>query len=149
MGVLYGLFGASNVDMSARAFRYGYCQCTWQSWCWEHNRDCWACASAWSAGFAQGEAAAAAPVAQEEARLLALMAQWEADLEQAEGVAAAAAAQEEARADKKAAKKADKKAKKKSKAEGSGGGEAEKKFKTSGSDGGSEGSDAHALLIGT
>ena len=119
MGVLYGLSGPSNVDMSARAYRYGYCRCAWQSWCWQHNRDCWACAFAWSDGFAKGVLAARAA----EARVQELYAKWEAELNQAEAAAAAAAAQEELRE----ARAGKKKAKNKSKAGSSGGGQAEKK----------------------
>ena len=143
MCVLYGLLGPSNADMSARAFQYGYCQCAWQSWCWQRNRDCWACAAAWSAGFAQGEAAAAAAAAaaaqraaqqrqrrqREEAEAAAaaqrargevqeLLAQWEADLNMAEAAAAstaASAAREQARAENQTNLMAVRKANKKSK----------------------------------
>jgi hypothetical protein len=152
MCVLYGLPGPSNVDMSARSFQYGYCQCAWQSWCWQHNRDCWPCASVWSAGFAQGEAAAAAAqrasvgaarqqqdsveVQQQDSSSIdeELVNQWEADLNLSEAArdadAAEAAAQEKAEQEhkrKQEHKKADKKVNKKSKAEGSGGGAAQKK----------------------
>ena len=123
MGVLYGLSGPSNVDMSARAYRYGYCRCAWQSWCWQHNRDCWACAFAWSDGFALGVLAAASEAAQSEARVQELYAKWEAELNQAEAAAAAAAQEEELRE----ARAGKKKAKNKSKAGSSGGGQAEKK----------------------
>ena len=129
-------------------FRHGYCQCAWRSWCAHHNRDCWACAAAWSAGFAQGEYTATASFAQELETFQECHAQWEADLNQAEAAAAAAAAQEEARAEKKAAKKAEKKAKKKSKAEGSRGGQAAKKSKASGSDGCNADKKSEADVIG-
>ena len=130
-------------------FRHGYCQCAWRSWCAHHNRDCWACAAAWSAGFAQGESTAKASFAQELETFQECHAQWEADLNQAEAAAAAAAAaQEEARAEKKAAKKADKKAKKKSNQEGSRGGQAAKKSKASGSDGCNADKKSEADVIG-
>ena len=98
-----------------------YCQCAWQSWCWRHNRDCWACKAALSAGPAQYKEAlqvlrvCASRLCVEEQELLA---QWEADLNLSEAAAAAeAAAQEEARAEKKAEKKAAKKADKKAQKE--------------------------------
>ena len=140
MCVLYGLLGPSNVDMSARALQYGYCQCAWQTWCWEKNRDCWACASAWSAGFAQGEAASAAAAAAAAQRAIGdeaeaaaaqeeMLAQWEADLNLAEAAAAASAAREEARAEETQEKARLRRLRKRSesKSEGSGGGAAQKK----------------------
>jgi len=92
----------------------------------QHNRDCWACKAAWSAGYAQSKVAEAARAArarvarveQDSVEEQELLAQWEADLNLSEAAAAAeAAAQEEARAEKKAEKKAAKKADKKAQKE--------------------------------
>ena len=156
MCVLCGLPGPSNVDMmSAPSFQYGYCQCAWQSWCWQHNRDCWPCASVWSAGFAQGEAAEAEAAAAARASVEALspkqdalspkqdsvemhqrdrsfsmdeemINQYEADLLQFETSRDADAAEAAARKEARAEKKAAKKAAKK----------ADKKSKAEGSGGG-------------
>ena len=76
----------------------------------QHNRDCWACKAAWSAGYAQSKVAEAARAArarvarveQDSVEEQELLAQWEADLNLSEAAAAAAAARDEARAEKKA-----------------------------------------------
>jgi hypothetical protein len=33
----------------------GYCRCSWQDWCFEHNKDCHACWQAWNDGRAWAE----------------------------------------------------------------------------------------------
>ena len=98
---------------------YGYCQCSWRSFCWQHNVDCWPCTSVWSAGFQAGTAAAAEEEAEKDARAQALIwDEWEQEWETEEKKAAK-------KAEKKAAKKAEKEAKKKSSAGSPGGCEAE------------------------
>ena len=108
---------------------YGYCQCSWRSFCWQHNVDCWPCTSVWSAGFQAGTAAAAAEEAEKDARAQALIwDEWEQEWETEE---------------KKAAKKAEKKAaKKKSKKE------AKKKFSTGSSGSLLEASKKHLCASG-
>ena len=86
---------------------YGYCQCSWRSFCWQHNVDCWPCTSVWSAGFQAGTAAAAAEEAEKDARAQALIwDEWEQEWETEEKAAKKA---EKKAAKKKAKKEAEKK----------------------------------------
>ena len=86
----------------------GYCRCSWQDWCFEHNKDCHACWQAWNDGRAWAERMRESSYEEKLNRLEAELILSEAARD---AQAAAASAAVEMRAEKKVVKKAAKKSK--------------------------------------